>query len=110
MVSAMPVIQVHPDGVKAVKCSGHRSVQPAPARRCISCGAEAPAHLKEGQDLPCGHRICRLNSQRVIFTKKHEQGSCLAHEQIQTVAAKIFQSTLSPNHHHVTQCTILKLI
>lgn len=52
---SMPVIQVYPDGVKAVKCSGHRAAQPAPARRCISCGALAPAHLEEGQGLPCGH-------------------------------------------------------
>lgn len=52
---SMPVIQVYPDGVKAVKCSGHLAAQPAPARRCISCGAEAPSHLEEGQGLPCGH-------------------------------------------------------
>lgn len=52
---SMPVIKVYPDGVKAVKCIGHRAAQPAPARRCISCGAAAPAHLEEGQGLPCGH-------------------------------------------------------
>lgn len=52
---SMPVIQVYADGVKAVKCSGHRAAQQAPARRCISCGAAAPAHLEEGQGLPCVH-------------------------------------------------------
>ena len=52
--SSMPVIQVYPDGVKAVKCSGHRAAQPAPARHCIHCHAEAPAHLEEGESPPCG--------------------------------------------------------
>lgn len=52
--STMSVIQVYPDGVKAVKCREHQA-QSAPARRCISCGAEAPVHLEEGQGLPCGH-------------------------------------------------------
>lgn len=52
--SSMPVIQVYPDGVKAVKCSGHRASQPAPPRRCIHCHAEAPAHLEEGEGPPCG--------------------------------------------------------
>lgn len=28
--------------------------QPAPARRCIHCHAEAPAHLEEGESPPCG--------------------------------------------------------
>ncbi|WP_159918020.1 hypothetical protein [Pantoea sp. 18069] len=50
---SMPVIQVYSDCVKAVKCSGHRAS--APARRCISCDAAAPAQLEEGQGLPCGH-------------------------------------------------------
>ena len=45
---SMPVIKVYPDGVKAVKCSGHLAAQQAPARRCISCGAAAPANLEEG--------------------------------------------------------------
>lgn len=52
---SMPVIKVYPDGVKAVKCSGHGAALPAPARRCMSCGAAAPALLEEGQGLPCGH-------------------------------------------------------
>ena len=52
---SMPVIQDYPDGVMAVKCSGHRAAQPAPPKRCISCGAVAPALLEEGQGLPCGH-------------------------------------------------------
>ena len=52
---SMPVIQVYADGVTAVKCSGHLPAQPAPARRCISGGAEAPVHLEEGQGLPFGH-------------------------------------------------------
>lgn len=51
---SMPVIQVYPDGVKAVKCSGHGAAQPAPARRCIHCSAPAPAHLEEGESPPCG--------------------------------------------------------
>lgn len=53
--TTMPVIQVYPDGVKAVKCDGYGASQPAPARRCISCGAAAPDQLEEGQGLPCGH-------------------------------------------------------
>jgi len=28
---------------------------PAMPRRCISCGAVAPAELQEGEGLPCGH-------------------------------------------------------
>lgn len=50
---SMPVIQVYPDGVKAVKCSGHRAVKPPPPRRCIHCHAEAPTHLEEGESPPC---------------------------------------------------------
>ena len=52
---SMPMIQVYPDGAKIVKCSGHRAAQPAPARRCFSCGAAAPAHLEERLGLPFGH-------------------------------------------------------
>lgn len=54
--STMPTIQVYPNGVKAVKCSGHRSGPPKPAlaRRCIHCGAPAPSHLEEGEGPPCG--------------------------------------------------------
>ncbi|MOA57146.1 hypothetical protein D3C78_1812690 [compost metagenome] len=53
----MPVIKAYDDGVMAVKCTGHKpATPPAPAKRCGSCGAEAPAHLiVEGQGLPCGH-------------------------------------------------------
>lgn len=71
---SMPVIQVYPDGVKAVKCSGHlaaalhasdealaakrvdlaKQPEPTPLRCCISCGAAAHAELVEGEDLPCG--------------------------------------------------------
>lgn len=54
--STMPVIKAYDDGVKAVKCTGHKpAARPAPAKRCGSCGAEAPAYLEEGQGLPCGH-------------------------------------------------------
>lgn len=52
--STMPVIKVYPDGVKAVKCSGHQAAA-VPTRRCISCGTAAPPVLAEGQGLPCGH-------------------------------------------------------
>lgn len=53
--STMPVIKAYEDCVKAVKCTGYCASAPAPARRCLSCGASAPAHLEEGQGLPCGH-------------------------------------------------------
>lgn len=75
MVSAMPVIQVYADGVKAVKCKDHRAAalrasqaaqvakwvelgqQPEPAapRICIQCGAPEPAGDRDGEELPCGH-------------------------------------------------------
>lgn len=50
--NTMPTIKAYPDGVKAVRCAGHT---PAPERRCLICGASAPAVLEEGQGAPCGH-------------------------------------------------------
>lgn len=49
--ATMPVIKRYPDGVKAVKCASHSP----PARRCLICGASAPAVIEEGQGAPCGH-------------------------------------------------------
>lgn len=53
--ASMPVIKSYPDGVQAVRCSAHQPAARAPTRRCLSCGAMAPAELTEGEGLPCGH-------------------------------------------------------
>ncbi len=50
---SMPVAQVYPDGVTALKCSRH--LTSAFAKRCLSCGAQAPNEIAEGEGLPFGH-------------------------------------------------------
>ena len=50
--ASMQPIQRYPDGITAVKCTGHSAHAAAPPL-CISCGARN--HPLPDGSLPCGH-------------------------------------------------------
>ena len=50
--ASMRPIQRYPDGITAVKCTGHSAPAAAPPL-CISCGARN--HPLPDGSLPCGH-------------------------------------------------------